>query len=340
MSQILRLNVFKRKSGVELQSAGDEQIVTCAPIVYLEAPVDGDMNGHTFEWVQMTGIPTVTLMPGGNPLQAYYVVGANIGSDKIFRFYIDRNTQIQQYADVIVRTTPSSVIGNIESGYVNGDIPALPFTLINPFELVGDFMFNIVPFTGAIKLLEANDTFASWKLPQIFYQAPDPSTDTYRNGFLGTVLQEFTGSSWVDVALYQPTDTRIYPVDIPRRLRVGSLFNLPNKGVVAIYNQWENVTAEGGALIQGKDVIAQIEHGYVANNVVSAKVIYRLDLQTYSENVYQTEHGAVVNNIVANKIVYILDIQTHTSNASQTEHGVISSNITFTRVFGSVIGGS
>lgn len=337
--QVVRIDVYRKRATIDLVSAGDEQVVTCVPIVYLEASVDGDMNGHTFEWVQMTGIPTVTLMPGGNPLQAYYVV-ENLGSDKIFRFYIDRNTQIQQYADVIVRTTPSSVIGNIESGYVNGDIPALPFTLINPFELVGDFMFNIVPFTGAIKLLDANDTFASWKLPQIFYQAPDPSTDTYRNGFLGTVLQEFTGSSWVDVAFFQPVDARLYSVNTPKRLRVGSLFNIPNKGATVIYNQWENVTAEGGALIQGKDVIAQIEHGYVVNNVVSAKVIYRLDLQTYSENVYQTEHGAVVNNIVANKIVYILDIQTHTSNASQTEHGVISSNITFTRVFGSVIGGS
>lgn len=339
MAQILWLSVYRNGHNNLLVSAGDDQTVVCAPIVYLEAIVNGDITGNTTEWVQLSGTPSVSIIPV-TPTQAYYVAGINPGSDKVFRFYINRNTQIEEYQDVIIRTTPSSVIGNIESGYVNGDIPALPFTLINPFELVGDFMFNIVPFTGAIKLLDANDTFASWKLPQIFYQAPDPSTDSYRNGFLGTILQEFTGSSWVNVAFFQPADARLYPVNIPRRLRVGSLFNLPNKGATAIYNQWEDVTAEGGALIKGKDVIAQIEHGYVVNNVVSAKIIYRLDLQTYSENVYQTEHGVVVNNIVANKIVYILDIQTHTSNASQTEHGVITSSITFTRVSGGVIGGS
>lgn len=68
------------------------------------------MNGHTFEWVQMTGIPTVTLMPGGNPLQAYYEVGANVGTDKLFRFYVDRNTQIEQYTDTLIRTTPFSTV--------------------------------------------------------------------------------------------------------------------------------------------------------------------------------------------------------------------------------------
>lgn len=338
MAQILWLSVYRNGYNNLLASAGDDQTVVCAPLVYLEATVNDSLDNSTTEWVQLTGTPSVTIITV-SPTQAYYVAGINPGSDKVFRFYINRNTQIEEYQDVIIRTTPSSVIGNIESGFCVNEIPPPPFTLIPPFELFGDFMFNIVPFTGVIKLLDANDTFASWKLPQLFYQTGNGATDVYKNGFIGTAIQGFNGSSWVDLQLYQLGEQRVYPLSIPMRLRTASLFNIPNKGLIRVYNQWEDLSPEGAGLIKAKDVIAQVEHGVLGNNVNTVKIVYRLDLQDYIEDFYQIEHGVVVNNIVANKIVYLLDIQTHTSDAIQSEHGLISINVTLTRISGGAIGG-
>jgi len=63
MAQILFLSSQNSLSVVTVPSQPVEQIAVCEPIIYLEAIVDGDLTGHSFSWGQISGSPTVTLLP-------------------------------------------------------------------------------------------------------------------------------------------------------------------------------------------------------------------------------------------------------------------------------------
>lgn len=339
MSQILRLNVFKRKSGVELLSAGDEQLVTCAPIVYLEASVDGDMNGHTFEWVQITGIPTVTLMPGGNPLQAYYVV-ENAGSDKTFRFYIDRNTQIQQYADVIVRTTPVDKLASLEHGAVN-NLTALPAgAYSSTIWLDVDFTFDALPFNSSGQVI--TQTAITWDAP-LFTQAPASNERAkYMAAYYGSVLEEWNGVNWVTLVNKSVTDVRQYMLDSDKRVRQGNKYFFSNVGWVTAYNQWIDVSAStSGGFVRGKEVLALTEHGVIGNQSTVVRIIYSLLLYPVSDNLTYVEHGAVNNLATVVRIVYTLQEIPAADSFTFIEPGAIPITYTLTRTSGSVgvIGG-
>lgn len=337
--QVVRTDVYRKRATIDLVSAGEEQLVTCAPIVYLEATVNGDLNGHTFEWVQISGTPTVTLHQGGNELQAYYEVGANVGTDKVFRFYVDRNTQIEQYTDTLIRTTPFSTVSTIENGNLINEVPALPFTLIEPFALTGDFPFSIVPFNAQIKELSINDTFATWKLPAVFYQNSNPSTDTYKQGFQGTQLQQFNGVSWTNVQFFNPTDIRQIPLTEPLRLRVGSQFKLLGKEPFIVYNPWVDLVPGGTVSVLGKEVLATIENGQLRRNVTLGRIVYRLELQDYIDEIPRVENGQIVNQVTLGRVVYVLDQQNYTDEIPTVQHGLLKHTVTLSRVSGGVIGG-
>lgn len=337
--QVVRADVYRKRATVDLIDAGNEQLITCDPFVYLEASVSGDLSGHNFEWVQISGTPTVTLQQGGNELQAYYEVGANVGTDKIFRFYIDRNTQIEQYADTLIRTTPFSTVSTIENGNLINEVPPLPFTLIEPFALTGDFPFSIVPFNAQIKELGINDTFVSWKLPAVFYQSADPSTDTFKQGFQGTHLQQFNGVTWVNVQFFNPTDIRQIPLTEPLRLRVGSQFTLLGKAPFIVYNPWTDVVPGGTVSILGKEVLATIENGQLRRNVTLGRIVYRLELQDYTDEIPRVENGQVINQVTLGRVVYTLDAQSYIDEIPTVQHGLLKHTVTLSRVSGGVIGG-
>lgn len=339
MYSVIFISTKSRRSNLTILNVEREQTVVCAPIVYLEATVNGDLNGHTFEWVQLTGIPTVTLLAGGTPLQAYYIVDGNTGSDKIFRFYIDRNTQIEQYADTLIRTTPFSTVSTIENGNLINEVPPLPFTLIEPFALTGDFPFSIVPFNAQIKELSINDTFATWKLPAVFYQNSNPSTDTYKQGFQGTQLQQFNGVSWTNVQFFSPTDARQIPLTEPLRLRVGSQFKLLGKEPFIVYNPWVDLVPGGTVSVLGKEVLATIENGQLRRNVTLERIVYRLELQDYTDEIPRVECGQIVNQVTLGRVVYVLDQQNYTDEIPTVQHGLLKHTVTLSRVSGGVIGG-
>lgn len=77
MAQILWLSVYRNGYNNLLVSAGDDQTVVCAPLVYLEATVNDSLNNSTTERVQLSGIPSVTLIIV-SPTQAYYEAGINL----------------------------------------------------------------------------------------------------------------------------------------------------------------------------------------------------------------------------------------------------------------------
>ena len=54
-SQILNLSYVTRLPDVSILFNESAQFSICAPITYLEAIVDGNLNGHVTEWVQVSG---------------------------------------------------------------------------------------------------------------------------------------------------------------------------------------------------------------------------------------------------------------------------------------------
>lgn len=93
---------------VQLLSAGDDQTVICgATTIFLEATVDdpGNLPGHTLLWEQLEGATVILSTP--NQLTTNYPFTET--SDKIFRFWIDKGQPAEQYADVRIWHTPTSL---------------------------------------------------------------------------------------------------------------------------------------------------------------------------------------------------------------------------------------
>lgn len=341
-SQIIRTTSHRRRSSVELISAGDTQNVTCAPIVYLEATVNGDLTGHPVEWVQISGTPTVTLEPGGTPLQTFYTVavGQN-GSDKVFRCYVDRNTQIEQYRDVSIRTTPRSFAFTTEHGVLNNQVP-LPsgaYSTELVFVMVADFAFTIAPFANEGRLV--NDQVSLTWSPPLFTLASDSAERTrWLAGYAGSVLQEWTGSTWVDIASYGATDARTYVLTNDKRLRQGNLFTLGFAAPVTAYNPWVDLslTSSGAALV-GKEVMATVEHGVLGVTPSISRIVYRLESLGATDAASDVVHGVLANTVNTVRIVYTLQDQAGSSDAMTTTHGVLNNIIAITRISGGVIGG-
>lgn len=99
---------------VKLISAGDDQLHICSVYIYLEAIVEGDISGHTIEWEQLEG--TVVNLLQANTLTPFFE--AVDSTDKKFRIWIDKGTPYEQYADVYIWKTPTS-LGTASFDYDN-----------------------------------------------------------------------------------------------------------------------------------------------------------------------------------------------------------------------------
>lgn len=337
--QVVRIDVYRKRATIDLVSAGDEQVVTCAPIVYLEATVIGDISGHTFEWVQMTGTPTVTLIAGGTPLQAYYIVGANVGGDKIFRFYIDRDTQIEQYADVVIRTTPSTSVPYTEVGVCANESLAPAGVYSSALQFDADFTFNPIAFTSEGKLVTDSLTL-TWSAP-LFVLEPDSDVKSYYMAkYQGSIIQEWNNSSWVTAQVYTATEQREYVLTSSKRLRQGNLFSFLNTGNTAYFNQWQDIEFSAtGNVIRGKEAIGDIELGVGGVDASVARTVYvlsNLNPVTASE---ATEIGIVTNDYAVARTVYTITEVPISYNLSQFENGIGGNDYTITRTSGGVVGG-
>ncbi len=89
---------------VILVDAGEDQYHICTPVITLSANINGDITGHTVEWVQIKG--TTVVLEQANTLTPYF--NQVDTTDKAFRLYIDRNTPNEQYGDVNVFKTPTT----------------------------------------------------------------------------------------------------------------------------------------------------------------------------------------------------------------------------------------
>lgn len=337
MAQLLFISFDIKQNNVSLVSPGEDQVVVCAPMVYLEATLAGDITGHTTEWVQLSGTPTVTLFQTSET-QAYYVAGTNPGSDKVFRFYIDRNTQIEQYMDVNIRVTPSSELRMLEYGVIKNIVNDPNLLRSEPFDVEGDFPFAITPFNSLGMLVEGQVS-GIWSLPLVFKEPDSEEVARYKAAYQGSILQEYAASQWITLGNYNREDTRSYTFNNDKRLRVLNVFYLPNKGTFTVPTQWEDISPSGNSLIKGKEVLATLEHGLCRNNVTLSRVVFVNTLLDTTLTLPLLEAGVVKNNVVLGRFVFILNPLDYIEDLTQTEHGVVKNIVTISRTNGGVIGG-
>jgi len=196
-------SIFKEAPGViQYFSAGEDQNVICSPLVTLQATVIGDLTGHQIIWEQISG-HAVNFTTPLNQLTVQFTPPA-INDDKIFRFWIDKGTIEQQYDDINVWTTPTSIL------IVDVPLPKNNTSIGSYGETVGcrapalRAMFNY-PLTK-----EEVATCSSYASKSLAWETV--CTDA---GILtGYTLYKKVSGSWVEVISLPPTALRYDTVEV------------------------------------------------------------------------------------------------------------------------------
>ena len=79
--------------------------VTCNDIVTLNAVLNGDPTGYTFEWVQMSGTPVIWLEDRDQTVVMFQQ--PVLRDDKVFRFYLNKGKTTERYKEVLVTAVPT-----------------------------------------------------------------------------------------------------------------------------------------------------------------------------------------------------------------------------------------
>lgn len=338
MYSVIFISTKSRRSNLTILNVEGEQTVVCAPIIYLTVNAVGDLTNVPTEWVQISGSPTVTIETVSQT-EAYYLAGTNVGTDKTFRFYIHRNTSLEQYVDLIIRTTPRETITSIPHGVMDGAKIPDPMLLLDSPEISSDFTFDTSIRFNAEGHWITDNIYVDIPLPELFTKTTDPLYDVSKNNYHSIIAEEWTGSTWVLAYTFNRDDTRIITLTNTVRLRYGVRYNRPGLGLVTYYSTFYDYDMSRILAVAGKEVIATMDHGILTNAYTISRLVFTLIPVVGEEHIYHEVHGILDNNVVINRIVYILipvDGETQVTNAP---HGVLHNSFTITRTSGTTIGG-
>ena len=338
MDNVIFISTRTGKGTITLNSAGEEQLAICAPIVYLTADVSGDLTNVPTEWVQISGTPTVTL-ENVDKTNSFYVTGTNVGSDKVFRFYVYRNTQLEQYKDVIVRTTPSDTLTQTNHGKIQNDAPIDPMLLITDPEVGGDFAFDTsIAFNSEGRWI-TDTLLVSIPLPRMFTDTNDPLYNANKDAYIQIIVEEWNGSSWTYLTAFDRLSSRTLELNTAKKLRYGIQYLMPGKGVVTYYSKAFDYSLGSLSIIVGKEVLSPLYHGMVANDSIITKIVYTIITLEQTDTIPVINTGIVVNDFNLARIIYAILEQDGLDTMSVIYPGTVSSSFNITRTSGTSIGG-
>lgn len=334
MPQILMVGHLTRQV-VVIQSAGENQSAVCTPVVYLEASVIGELNQHTTEWVQISGTPIVSLFPT-SATAAYYLPGEIPGTDKVFRFYVDRNTPMESYRDVVIYTTPASDAVTYSTGTVINDVLYPSSALVWKHYVTYAGVFDdTIPHNAGFSLSGAGSTLQIPE-PAFAHQTPDEIGQNYEARYVGVIVERWGGSSWVLVQTFLASEPKEVVTDLPARLRFGAIYRRPGRDNETAYDSW----ADYDGLAAANNVLSQFETGSLVNDYSLTRVVYRQDTLEYTDTPLQFETGTIINDYALIRVVYRLETVSGTDETvGQFESGVVNNAYTVTRVAGGNLGG-
>lgn len=198
----ISLSHYKRGPGIIYSfDAGENKNAICGTInITLTARVNGDLFNHTLWWEQVSGNPVNWLSPRD---QLTVDVSYPASDDKVFRFYIDKGTSREQYADVTIYGTPTSIY----NGEINGKVQQKVF---------GDKKYEIFYLGGNDNLLSDNDIYyilgAGIPTSQVVYCAKTTNEFTLvfnlpsnTDGLTKAIIEtrDETDGSWIEYQVIQ-----------------------------------------------------------------------------------------------------------------------------------------
>lgn len=294
MAQILFLSTKQALNSITLVTAGPEQQTLCDPIVYLEAIVVGEIAGHSFQWEQISGTPAVDIITVSET-QAYYLVTGLPGSDKVFRFWVDRGTILEQFADITIRTTPQTTALVLQYGAANL-LNSMPENIYpNDARIFFGAAYNAsVDFSSAAEFAP-NPTNVEFPKPEIYFQTSDDDL-YFRTTFVGYVFQQQIGSSWVTTSTVGANGPFSINVPLNEKIRVGVMY-LSGTGSTNINIYYDTPFIVSSSITSATENLGVIVPGYLFSvDVITKTIIVALELSyddnssiiSYSSNVYDT----------------------------------------------------
>lgn len=307
MPQILMLSQRVLNS-VALLSAGENQSAICNPVVYLEATVQGDLAGHATHWEQISGSPTVTLEIV-DETHAYYLVPGAPGTDKVFRFYIDKGSVQEQYRDVTVWTTPTSV-GIVYYSCAGSKQDWGSNFLASSNRIIYDYPYTPLTVLKGEAFLNPTSLLLIWPYPEGFYSNTVDDVNVI-NHFNGFSVERWNTNTWVVEDIISPNDPFESTFAVGDRVRLGVRYDMGSQGgnENIAYSQWFDIDP---------DVIACHEQGsqfgvYGHTMATIDRIVFKVQELTYDDTgVVYSAHGENASTItrISYKVEELLNTDT------------------------------
>lgn len=193
--QISLQSTSRSRGVINSFTAGADQFATCAPEIILTAAVDGNLGGHTIRWEQLSGDTQIVWLTPVNQLEVVFAVVGGGSSDRVFRFYIDKGTPLEQYDDVVTWGTPTETEPLSYSALVNSLVSTdqacrdIPCASVRTY-----YEFPTPPNDGDSAIDPVGDFFIAWDRPtcSTYYHH---ATIVFNDGGTPVVLGEVSSNS-------------------------------------------------------------------------------------------------------------------------------------------------
>ena len=190
---ILTTYTVRPQNDIVLVTAGTDQQRVCEPMIFLEATVQGNSTfGHTAQWELISGDPIDIIVLSFTT--AYYDTDGS-DRDRVFRYWIDKDKFNQQYQDITVYATPTSIYKSPPKVSADINLPNYSELTIDTYSPFTNFDFTI-PFNS-----KGGDSYSldiNWDLPKI-YKLNDETANHYKSLFKSSGVEVHNGSNWQSI---------------------------------------------------------------------------------------------------------------------------------------------
>lgn len=319
------------KNDVVLVTSGTDQNQVCAAMIYLSATIIGNTAGHTFLWEQLTGA-TVSIIQN-TTTTAYYLI-ADTSTDKVFRFWIDKGKFNEQYQDITIYATPTSILKNNIINSINVDEIPDPNLNVRGYNVFDDSFDSSITFNSAA-IYSSGSVDIMWDLPSIYYIGATDYYNMYKTLFNSTYLEVHDGSNWIKYNEAYYNDARVKAV-LPTGslIRFASTYYRNGQNSNEIYYTIPEYVSSN--IILGYEVLGRTKYS-ASEYMTMASTIYVIDTKTYDDTISNIINSTSENTIL-NSIVYIIESM-DVEDTINSINNSMSLSYTITLFEGGVIGG-
>ncbi len=319
------------KNDVVLVTSGTDQNQVCAAMIYLSATIIGNTAGHTFLWEQLTG-STVTIIQNTTTTAYYLIVDSS--TDKVFRFWIDKGKFNEQYQDITIYATPTSILtNNIINSIGTGSIsdPNLAVRGYNAFNDTFDYSISF----NSLAICSNGSVDIAWDLPSIYYIGASDYYNMYKTLFNSTYLEVHDGSNWVKYNEASYNDQRIKTsLSTGSLIRFASTYYRNGQNSNEIYYTIPEYVSSN--IILGYEVLGRTKYS-ASEYMTMTSTIYVIDTKTYDDTISNIINSSSENTIL-NSTVYIIE-RVDVEDTINAINNSMTLSYTITLFDGGVIGG-